>query len=68
MTRHMKLPQNTNDEPLCYTARQVSDLLKVSTKTVYRLCQRNRLARVEALRVLRIPRWSVEQFLRATGE
>ena len=64
----MKVPPDTNHEPLCYTTRQVSELLNVSTKTVYRLCQRNRLARVEALRVLRIPRWSVEQFLRATGE
>jgi excisionase family DNA binding protein len=64
----MKMPPDTNHEPLAYTARQVSELLNVSTKTVYRLCQLNRLARAKALRVVRVPRWSVEQYLRDTSK
>lgn len=66
--RSLKMKPDTNHEPLCYTTRQVSELLNVSTKTVYRLCQVNRLARAKALRVLRMPRWSVEQYLRDTSE
>jgi excisionase family DNA binding protein len=60
----MKVPPDTNHEPLCYTTRQVSELLNVSTKTVYRLCQRGLLRRSNALRTLRIPRSSVEDFLK----
>jgi excisionase family DNA binding protein len=60
-------PDNSRG-PLCYTAREAAEALNVSTKTVYRLCQRGLLQRSKALRTLRIPRWSVEQFLRDTSE
>ncbi len=64
----MKAPENEKERPLCFTAQEVAGMLNVNRKTVYRLCARGRLHRAKALRTLRIPRWSVEQFLRGDGE
>lgn len=59
----MRVPKNT-PERLAYSAREVASMLNISTKSVYRLCQRGLLRRSNALRTLLITRSSVEEFLK----
>ena len=45
------------------TVREVAERLKVAEKTVYRLCDRGLLRRIPGLRVIRIPRSSLDKFI-----
>ena len=51
---------------LVYTVEEVSAVLKVSNKTVYRLVDRGLLRATKALRHLRITKKSLDQFLATT--
>jgi excisionase family DNA binding protein len=59
---HGNLPQ------LVYTAAEAAVILKTSTKTIYRLVDRELLKASKALRHLRITRKSLEEFLAKTSE
>jgi excisionase family DNA binding protein len=59
-TDHPPLPQ------LVFTAAEAAQILKTSTKTVYRLVQRDLLKTPKTLRHLRITRKSLEEFLATT--
>ncbi len=48
---------------LAFTAEETAALLNVSTKTIYRLCDRGLLKRSSALRTLLISRGSILAFL-----
>jgi excisionase family DNA binding protein len=54
------------NRPRVYTVGEVSQVLNVSEKTVYRLVARGLLKASKALRHLRIPVESVEAFLTTT--
>lgn len=56
-------PVSTPHLNLVLTADEVAALLKVSTKTVYRLVERQKLKRIESLRYLRITKTSLEKFV-----
>jgi len=58
---HNELPQ------LVFTARETAAILKISHKSVYRLCDKNVLHATKALRHLRITRKSLEAFLSSTS-
>jgi excisionase family DNA binding protein len=51
-------------EQMAFTAAQAARALNTSVKTIYRLCQRGLLKRCRGLRTLRIPRSSIEDFLK----
>jgi excisionase family DNA binding protein len=51
-------------DQLALTAAQAAHALNTSVKTIYRLCQRGILKRCRGLRTLRIPRSSIEDFLK----
>ena len=48
---------------MVYTVEETAEILKVSSKTVYRLVERKMLAAIKALRHLRITKKSLDQFL-----
>jgi excisionase family DNA binding protein len=59
---------NSNDSlekngALVFTVSETAAMLKISTKSVYRLVQRNKLAVCKELRHLRVPRASIERLL-----
>ncbi len=54
---------NGNLDQIAYTTKETATLLKVSNKTIYRLCSRGVLKRAVALRTLRISRDSILDFL-----
>jgi excisionase family DNA binding protein len=47
-----------------YSVKEVADMLGVTSKSVYRLLDRNLLRSLQALRHHRIPRKELERFLR----
>jgi hypothetical protein len=49
---------------MAFTAAQAAHALHTSVKTIYRLCERGLLKRCRGLRTLRIPRSSIEDFLK----
>lgn len=54
---------------LVFTAEETAAILKISSKSVYRLVDRNLLKASKALRHLRITKKSLDQFLaNTTGE
>ena len=62
-TENRILPQ------MVYTVEETAEILKVSSKTVYRLVNRKMLHAIKALRHLRISKKSLDQFLtNSTGE
>ena len=49
---------------LVFTAAEAAQALNTSVKTIYRLCQKNRLTRCQGIRTYRIPRSSIEDYLK----
>jgi excisionase family DNA binding protein len=62
------MPSENQVKQLVYTAEETAVLLKVSTKSVYRLVDRGLLKSSKALRHLRITHKSLEEFLVSTTE
>jgi len=63
-------PEHTQNSPETnrpvLTAREAAQLLSVSEKTIYRLCDRRLLKRIAGIRHLRISRKSIESFYNNT--
>lgn len=55
--------ENRSLPQMVYTVEETAEILKVSSKTVYRLVERKMLAAIKALRHLRITKKSLDQFL-----
>ena len=62
----MNESSSTNGSRRMYTVREVAGQINVTEKTVYRLVARGLLKASKALRHLRIPAESVEEFIRST--
>jgi excisionase family DNA binding protein len=58
---------NTTESVELLTVAEVSALLRVSTMTIYRLAEAGRLQTLRVGRSLRIPRSSLDAFLRDAG-
>jgi len=54
---------STDDEPIVYTAPQAAKLLQISENQVYLLCNQNVIPHTRFGKLIRIPRWSLLQFL-----
>jgi excisionase family DNA binding protein len=54
-------------QPLAYTDAEVSSLLRVSKRTVYRLRKSGMLPAVRIGRAVRIPAWALAEFLSANS-
>ena len=61
--------ENRSLPQIVYTVEETAEILKVSSKTVYRLVERKMLHAIKALRHLRITKKSLDQFIAtSTGE
>ncbi len=64
----IELEANKSLESLVYTIRETSILLKCSDKSVRRFIILGKLKRLKGFRHIRIPKSSIEEFLRKQSE